>query len=103
MKFNSFSALSEDDKELHLPELVYCSSLGDLKQVEHLLDQGIDPNQTDEDGYSALHAAAENNHLEVVKLLISRGANTHYKAAYTALQLAEMAHHQDIIAYLKSL
>ena len=103
MKLNSFSALPEDDKELHLPELVYWSSLGDLKQVKLLLDQGLDPNQTDEEGYSALHAAAENGYLEVVQLLMNRGADIYHKAEYTALQLAEMADHQDIIVYLKNL
>lgn len=54
MKLNSFSPLPEDDDELHLPELVYWASLGDVEQVEQLLAAGIDPNQTDDEGYSAL-------------------------------------------------
>jgi ankyrin repeat protein len=73
MKLNSFSPLPEDDDELYLPELVYWASLGDVEQVEQLLAEGIDPNQTDEEGYSALQAAAENDHLAVVKLLVSKG------------------------------
>ena len=36
MKLNSFSPLPEDDEELHLPELVYWASLGDVEQVEQL-------------------------------------------------------------------
>ena len=103
MKLNSFSPLSEDDEELNLPELVYWASLGNMEQVEQLLADGIDPNQTDDEGYSALQAAAENNHLAVVKLLVSKGANVAYKGEYTALQLAEMAQHDEVIAYLKSL
>jgi len=103
MKLNSFSPLTEDDEELHLPELVYWASLGDVEQVEQLLAEGIDPNQTDDDGYSALQAAAENDHLAVVKLLVGKGANVAYKGEYTALQLAEMAEHSEVIAYLKSL
>ncbi|RXT00305.1 ankyrin repeat domain-containing protein [Acinetobacter junii] len=103
MKQNSFSPLSEDDEELHLPELVYWASLGNMEQVEQLLADGIDPNQTDDEGYSALQAAAENDHLAVVKLLVSKGANVTYKGEYTALQLAEMAEHDEVIAYLKSL
>lgn len=102
MKLNSFSPLSEDD-ELHLPELVYWASLGDVEQVEQLLAEGIDPNQTDDEGYSALQAAAENDHLAVVKLLVSKGANVAYQGEYTALQLAEMAEHSEIVEYLKSL
>ncbi len=99
MKFNSFSPLPEDDEELHLPELVYWSSLGDVEQVALLLEDGIDPNQTDEEGYSALQAAAENDHLAVVKLLVSKGANVSYKGEYTALQLAEMAENIEVVAY----
>ncbi|OTG96769.1 hypothetical protein B9T24_08660 [Acinetobacter sp. ANC 4654] len=103
MKLNSFSPIPEDDEELHLPELVYWSSLGDVEQVEQLLVAGIDPNQMDEEGYSALQAAAENDNLAVVKLLVSKGANIHYKSEYSALELAEMAENTDVIAYLKSL
>ncbi|EKU58762.1 ankyrin repeat protein [Acinetobacter sp. WC-323] len=103
MKLNSFSPLPEDDDELYLPELVYWASLGDVEQVEQLLAEGADPNQTDDEGYSALQAASENDHLAVVKLLVTKGANAAYKGEYTALQLAEMAEHRDVVAYLKSL
>lgn len=103
MKLNSFSSLPEDDKELSLPELVYWASLGDLDQVEQLLLEGQDPNQTDDDGYSTLQAAAENDHLEIVKLLVGKGAQVAYKSEYTALQLAEMAGNIDVVNYLKNL
>ena len=103
MKLNSFSSLPEDDEELHLPELVYWASLGDVAQVEQLLLDGIDPNQTDDEGYSALQAAAENDHLAVVQLLVSKGANVAYMGEYTALQLAEMAENIGVVEYLKSL
>ena len=103
MKLNSFSPFSEDDEELNLPELVYWASLGDMEQVEQLLAEGIDPNQTDDEGYSALQAAAENDHLAVVQLLVSKGANVAYMGEYTALQLAEMAENIGVVEYLKSL
>ena len=103
MKLNSFSPLPDDDEELHLPELVYWASLGDLEQVEQLLEDGTDPNQTDDEGYSALQAAAENDHLAVVQLLVSKGANVAYMGEYTALQLAEMAENIGVVEYLKSL
>jgi uncharacterized protein len=103
VKINSFSSIPEDDEELSLPELVYWASLGDLDQVQQLLLEGQDPNQTDDEGYSALQAAAENGHLEVVKLLVEKGALVDYKSEYTALQLAEMAGNIDIVNYLKSL
>ncbi|WP_448761710.1 ankyrin repeat domain-containing protein [Acinetobacter tandoii] len=103
MELNSFTPIPENDDELHLPELVYWSSLGDFEQVEQLLLDGADPNQTDEEGYSALQAAAENDYLDVVKLLVSKGARIDYRSEYTALELAEMAENKDVIAYLKSL
>ena len=85
MKLNSFSSIPEDDEELHLPELVYYSSLGEFEQVKALLEQGSDPNQTDDEGYSALQAAAENGYLDIIQLLIAQGADAHYKSEYTAL------------------
>jgi len=66
------------------------------------LAESTDPNQIDDDGYSALQAAAENNYLSVVKLLVSKGANIAYKGEYTVLQLAEMAGNTEVVAYLKS-
>ena len=101
VKFNSFSQLPENNEELSLPELIYWASLGDLEQVKQLLIDGEDPNQTDDEGYSALQAAAENDHLEIVKLLVEKGAHVAYKSEYTALQLAEMAGNTDVVNYLK--
>ncbi len=98
-----FSSIPENNAELHLPELVYSASLGEFEQVKALLEQGIDPNQTDDEGYSALQAAAENGYLDIVQLLIQQGADAHYKSEYTALQLAEMADQHQIVEYLKSL
>ena len=103
MKLNSISPIPEDDEELHLPELVYWSSLGEVAEVEKALVNGVDVNQTDDEGYSALQAAAENGYLDVVKLLVSKGVNVSYKGEYTALQLAEMAEQTEIVDYLKSL
>ena len=103
MQFNSITPFPENDDELHLPELVYWASLGDLTEVEKSLANGVDVNSTDDEGYSALQAAAENGYLEVVKLLVEKGANVYYKGEYTALQLAEMAEQVEIIEYLKSL
>ncbi|WP_180034276.1 ankyrin repeat domain-containing protein [Acinetobacter sp. YH12233] len=103
MKLNSFSPIPEDDEELHLPELVYWASIGDVEQVENGIQEGLDVNSADEEGYSALQAAAENDHLEVVKLLVSKGADVDHRSTYTALELAEMAGNKDVVAYLKSL
>ena len=102
MKLTAFSPLPENNEELHLPELVYWASLGDITEVEQAL-QHCDVNATDDEGYSALQAAAENDHLDVVKLLVGQGADVTYKAQYSALELAEMAGNTEIVTYLKSL
>ncbi len=103
MQFDSFSPIPEDDDELHLPELVYWASLGDVEQVEQGLQEGLDVNSADEEGYSALQAAAENDHLDVVKLLVSKGADIAHRTPHTALELAEMAGNKEVMVYLKSL
>ena len=103
MQFNSISPIPEDDNELHLPELVYWASLGETAEVQAALAHGVDVNQTDDEGYSALQAAAENGYLDVVKVLVKNGADVTYKGEYTVLQLAEMAGHTEVIAYLQQL
>ncbi|WP_336984531.1 ankyrin repeat domain-containing protein [Acinetobacter soli] len=103
MKINSVSSLSDQEDDVQLPELVYWASLGNTARVRQLLADGIDPNQSDEEGYSALQAAAENDHLDVVKLLVSKGADISFKSQYTALELAEMAQNTQIVQYLKDL
>ena len=52
--------------------LCWAASDGDLKQVRQLISSGIDPNNSDYDGRTALHLAAGGNHLEVVKELVLR-------------------------------
>lgn len=103
MKINNVSSLSDQEDDVQLPELVYWASLGNTARVRQLLADGIDPNQSDEEGYSALQAAAENDHLDVVKLLVSKGADISFKGQYTALELAEIAQNTQIVQYLKDL
>lgn len=75
---------SRNDEEPHMsvPEnldstmqLLFMASKGDVKGVEELLDEGIDVNSIDLDGRTALHIAACEGHLDVVKALLSRRAN----------------------------
>ena len=46
----------------------------DLSRIKQLLDKGFDINSTDSSGYTALHYAARNNHVDLVRFLISNGA-----------------------------
>lgn len=69
-------------KELTVPEnldmtmqLLFMACRGDVKGVEDLLNEGVDVNSIDLDGRTALHIAACEGHVEVVKLLLIRKAN----------------------------
>lgn len=56
-------------------QLLFMACQGDVGGVQDLLDEGIDVNSIDLDGRTALHIAACEGHVEVVKLLLSRKAN----------------------------
>jgi len=62
----------------------------DASFLQELIEAGADVNASDEDGETALMAAAEKGHLSKVKLLIEKGANVGAKdkTGKTALQYA---------------
>lgn len=69
-------------EELTVPEnldstmqLLFMACQGDAKGVEELLKDGIDVNSINLDGRTALHIAACEGRLDVVKLLLSWRAN----------------------------
>lgn len=67
--------------------------------VEFLLDHGAPIDDRDEfDGFTPLHNAAAGGHLEVVRLLIKRGADIHIlnKEGESAYVLATMNDHSDV-------
>lgn len=74
-------------------KIEYWSGVGDAKQVLKAIDKGYDVNQPSEGGYTALHAAAENNHVEVIRLLVSNGADINAKVVtgMTPLDMAREA------------
>ena len=55
--------------------LVEAAGRGDKAAVERALSQGANINEIGGNGYTALYAAAEKGHLDVVTLLIGKGAN----------------------------
>jgi hypothetical protein len=81
---------------------------GKVKKIKKALGKNPQPDINVQDGNdnwnSALHLAIEGNELELVKFLLSQGADTAIKNGdgKTPLQLAEECNHAEIIDTLKS-
>ena len=55
-------------------ELHYASNDGDFNKVKSLIDDGIDVNLKDKEGWTPLHFAAQSQNASIVLLLIEAGA-----------------------------
>ncbi|MFM8813098.1 MAG: ankyrin repeat domain-containing protein, partial [Methylophilaceae bacterium] len=58
-----------------IPYLLTVASKGDAKSVKAILDTGANPNLRDIDGLTALMYATRKDKVEVVQLLLSKGAD----------------------------
>jgi ankyrin repeat protein len=81
------------------------ASQGDIEQVRLLLQAGVPIDYSDkEDGRTALQAAAQNGHIQLVDFLLSAGANVNAPASWnygsTALQAATYCGHSQLINLL---
>jgi ankyrin repeat protein len=81
---------------------------GQYKVAQYLLDMGACPNAKSYSsppfyGASPLHLAALNGHVNLVKLLLGRGANSSFKDSKGCdpLRIAEIHNHQDCFQILK--
>lgn len=84
---------------------LYHAGKGDISELQNLYHtKHIDINFSGKKGFTALHKAAWNGHLEVIKLLIEWGAISK-KNDYgeTPLEAAKEANNEHIISYLSSL
>jgi ankyrin repeat protein len=72
--------------------------------VEYLIKKGANVNEKGYKGNTALHLAALYGNLDVAKILISNGAiiNALNDQQATALDLAELKEHKEMIEYLRS-
>jgi ankyrin repeat protein len=82
-------------------ELVMAAENGDSKKVEEMLDHGGAVNDEGIEGWTPLTAAAQEDQLEMVELLISRGASINLEDDYgvgrTALMRASALGHAAIV------
>ncbi|RDW72196.1 hypothetical protein BP5796_08230 [Coleophoma crateriformis] len=86
-------------------ETAFLTACGQKSQpiVELFLRAEADPNSMQPDNrYTALHKAAEGGDVEIVKLLVERGAdvNAELPGGLTALHLASEKGHEDIVELL---
>ena len=73
-----------------------------IDKVSFLLDHGADMDAHGQHGGTSLHCAAEMGHLDVLKLLLDRGASPNLEAqGYTPRSIAEAAGKKRIVALLK--
>ncbi|KAI8811083.1 ankyrin repeat-containing domain protein [Cladochytrium replicatum] len=84
-------------------DIFHASKRGFLDRVAELLDSGVDPNGRDNETCTALHWAAWNNHLAIVKFLVDRGAEIDVFGGdlwSTPLHWAVRAGHVHVVTFL---
>jgi len=79
-------------------ELLEAARKGDARRVRELLDRGADVNARDKRGFTPLHVAAVNDHVDVAKLLLEHGADidARDKYGFTPLDLARETGHVGV-------
>ena len=94
-------ALTDDE------QVVFTDALrtGNVKVVKQFLDNGSATANEKSFAWSALQMAADKGHLEVVKLLVEKGAEIDYPHPInkmTPLHLAAYSGHDEVVKYLLS-
>lgn len=83
-------------------QFIQAANDGDLPAVQTFLSQGADVNAMDDNGKTALIAAAFKNHTEVVNFLLENGADVNAKnnSGKTALIVAAFKGYTDVVKLL---
>lgn len=84
----------------------FCLSIvkGDMETVKRLIDLGQDVNKRS-NGLTPAMYAAKYNRLDILKLLVEKGAKLNIKSekGMTAAKYAKLSNATDTLAYIKSL
>jgi hypothetical protein len=85
-----------------ISDLLKAAGRNDISQVKNLLDEGLDVNGKNKNGWSALMIAASQGNIEMLKLLIEKGAAVDEKNAQGQTPLIFAAHwgHADVVRLL---
>jgi ankyrin repeat protein len=98
-------APAAETRDPNEPELLYAADTGDIGKVKSLLDSGIDVNTHGLKRLSALNWAAYSGHLDIVQLLLERGASIDSfdnDPGWSALMNASATGHVEVAEYLLS-
>ncbi|VDI51291.1 protein phosphatase 1 regulatory subunit 16A [Mytilus galloprovincialis] len=84
--------------------LLESAARGDIEDVRKLLNQGVNPDVTNEDGLTALHQACIDDNEEMLKLLLEYGANVNARDSelWTPLHAAATCGHSHLCKHLIS-
>ncbi|GJE85719.1 acyl-CoA-binding domain-containing protein [Phanerochaete sordida] len=104
---NSVSTVSQAGEEERQQGTLHALAVsGDVQGIGSFLQSHPETqlNEKDAYGYTALHLASDRGHLAVVKLLLERGADPRLQDAdeLTAVELARIAEHDDVVALIES-
>ncbi|VFR01868.1 unnamed protein product [Cuscuta campestris] len=99
--FNTENMLARGRMELPLT-LCFATLRGDHLLLNHLLKRGLDPNESNNNGRTALHIAASKGHESCVVLLLDFGANPNLKDSVGSVPLWEaiLGKHEPVIRLL---
>jgi len=88
-------------------DIFEASKRGDLKSVQQYIENGVDINLLNDDGFTAIMLASIDGHLEIVKYLVENGANVNIKITSnegdywrTSLHFATLFRHLEVVKYL---
>ena len=86
-------------------DVEYGASVGNTAKLKEVINAGCDVNAASDGGYTALHAAAENGHMEIARILVESGANKTAKLelGHTPIDLARLAGKDEILNYFRSI
>jgi len=87
-----------------LDDMFKAAKANDVRELRAFLDQGMDPDSTNQQGYSVLMEAAREGNVEVIALLLERKAKVNQRNAVgeTALMLAAFKGNVDAVRLIHS-
>jgi len=85
-----------------VPPLIYACAIGEMFMVKDAINNGSDVNETDEDGVTPVHTAANGGYLDIVALLIDQGADKSRRDnnGNLPIDLAKNKGHQSVVDFL---